>query len=209
VAEQAIAAVVYHQDWLRRNMPGNHPLFDTELFSYHEFLPLLSRYISMDVNGRKPTGLPPHVMTIRSMEEMKGAVDGMNLNIAEMRGSINHLTKTNATIEEKLATCFRTSADSIFRSIEENPPLADFDGGEVDDGNRQTVNDNTVQGDESSLIPTSFEWVKANTRAIFTQWHFGNREKGYPAYKTLKPRHFYTKDQKKRFSDLRYLVREI
>ena len=124
IAEQAIAAVVYHQDWLRRTMPANHPLFETELFSYHEFLPLLSRYISIDGNGRKPTGLPPHVITIRSMEEMKGSVDGMNGNITEMRGSINHLTETNATMEEKLASCFRTSADSSFRAIAENRPLA-------------------------------------------------------------------------------------
>jgi len=341
IAEQAIAAVVYHQDWLRKTMPANHPLFETELFSYHEFLPLLSRYISIDGNGRKPTGLPPHVMTIRSMEEMKGSVDGMNGNITEMRGSINHLTETNATMEEKLAACFRTSADSIFRAIAENRPLAnslqsglgvggtgvdagvkaaaedtlkhlievvwrmyDFvtktrdgdgklreemdakmqgmqqclqviqdtleemkgsikelkegmkdeisravsvslastgvrrrlgvrhgrdrgresrsvtddvdmedvledaqdDGGEVED---ETVNDKTAQGDESRLLPISFKWVKANTRAIYTQWHFGNREKGYPGYKTLKPCHLYTKDQKKRLSDLRYLVREI
>jgi len=83
---------------------------------------------------------------------------------------------------------------------------AQDDGGEVED---ETVNDNTMEGDESRLLPTNFKWVKANTRAIYTQWHFGNREKGYPAYKTLKPRHFYTKDQKKRLSDLRYLVREI
>ncbi|EKX32111.1 hypothetical protein GUITHDRAFT_82584 [Guillardia theta CCMP2712] len=162
IAEQAIAAVVYHQDWLRKTMPANHPLFETELFSYHEFLPLLSRYISIDGNGRRPTGLPPHVMTIRSMEEMKGAMEDV--------------------MED-----------------------AQDDGGEVED---ETVNDN-AEGDESRLLPTNFKWVKANARAIYTQWHFGNREKGYPAYKTLKPRHFYTKDQKKRLSDLRYLVREI
>ena len=116
-----------------------------------------------------------------SSEQVKGAIKGLEEGIKEIKRAAS-VSQASTDVRRRMGVRHGRDTGRGSGRVTEDREMEDgmedaedSDGGEVDDRIRLTVNDNTVEGDESSLLPTSFKWAKANTRAICTEWHFGNR----------------------------------
>lgn len=55
-----LASLIYHEKWLRDNLPNNHPLFSSFLFSSNK-IRSFSGFVSIKSDKLRPTGIPPHL----------------------------------------------------------------------------------------------------------------------------------------------------
>mmetsp|Transcript_2607 Transcript_2607/g.6229 ORF Transcript_2607/g.6229 Transcript_2607/m.6229 type:complete len:171 (-) Transcript_2607:97-609(-) len=62
VAEQCLASLVFHAEFLRKELPRNHAIFDTFVFSQTGVVDKLLQFVTTASDGSiLITGVPPHV----------------------------------------------------------------------------------------------------------------------------------------------------
>lgn len=81
VLSYCLASVVYHAQWLQDNVPRNHPLRSTALFTDAAFLQRLRELVvckqADPLDIMQPTGVPPAIMHLRSIETAKQEIKSL------------------------------------------------------------------------------------------------------------------------------------
>jgi len=85
IGEFCLASLVYHSQWLRNNLPQEHPLFLTALFRNPALLTSLKPHVSTHLlsspSGMRATGIPPHVSLLLNLTSMQNQVSEVNTHI--------------------------------------------------------------------------------------------------------------------------------
>jgi hypothetical protein len=102
VAEFCLASLVYHNQWLRSNLPVDHPLFLTPIFRSPIMMTALSSKvvcrIALPSDPIGPTGIPPHTMI---MNELLGIRDDFR---SQSDKSLNAIQVASARCVEEIMT---------------------------------------------------------------------------------------------------------
>jgi hypothetical protein len=70
-----LASLVFHESWLRNNLPPAHPLFSSHLFVSGKISALRAHLATSETATLKPTGIPPHLSMAKEMAEVVAKVD--------------------------------------------------------------------------------------------------------------------------------------
>jgi len=85
VAEQCLASLVFHAEFLRNELPRDRAIFDTFLFTQAGVIEKLSQYVTTANDGSiLVTGVPPHVAQLSMQEEVRKDVQASNQGLKEI-----------------------------------------------------------------------------------------------------------------------------
>ena len=216
VGEHCLASLVFHKDWLQENLAKNHPILAT---------PLFTTSLAMELSGSiqtgfgaeglmKPTGLPPQVALLMQMQGLKESACETLMKLDENRNKIvADLTKE---MERKAVHAGVVTFEGLEHHLRKC--LEDFGVGR----NVQNVQGSDEEIDEESSnhgfhfyngtfhrVPESFRLPKCPTSHLWSLWCCGNTEERIPAFRKLLPADLPSKAQRKRFSDVKFLMKKI
>jgi hypothetical protein len=212
VAEFVLASVVYHSDFLRAELDEHHLLFNTPLFAHDSMIEELKKHVKCGIESPhiNATGIPPHVHLSREIQLVREALkknntilEGLGDDVAskvakevdETRGGISR-----NTLRETIALCLEECG--ISRSMEE-----------VMQSN-QTPEQITCFNNYSwsMLFANGIVLPMGSVVEAWQHWccgkHDGNGG-GYGPLRLMHPSAFRDKNMRKRFSDLKFVMRKI
>lgn len=90
-----LASVIYHESFLRKTLPSNHPLFVTPLFCNSDRFKLLLSAVECRratlQDHIQPTGIPPIVIVLEFLEKLTSAVGQLTPNLLKgFEGLLEH-----------------------------------------------------------------------------------------------------------------------
>lgn len=222
ILRQALASVVHHSSWLLTVLPKDHPLLQTALFC-GPHLQHLRQLVVCElprVDGpMKATGVPRGVMTHLEIAQLREEQRALTTEIREFRGAFEE------TLNRGLNS-FAVSQGHLtieaFQSALRNQ-LEEFDarlaralkGPAIQDSASAASNPPPQQqlhcwGGKFHLVPAEFELpTTVSVQNAFLLWTCGNVSLGYPPFRMLGPDDMPTSNMRKRFSDLKQLMRML
>lgn len=226
VAEFALASLVFHQQYLMDTMPKNHRVFGTPLFTNQKRLENLGQLVTCRLNEPTDTirasGIPPHVSLLSQMTQISNNVQ---LVIPELR---NITPSTVAGVVKELedraigaGTVTREGMESLLNEILQRTHLNELWGAienlriplPVPVVTEESIPNESRQpfmwNDSLHRVPQDFEFPDATPLLCWQLWLCGDDSKGYPPYKTLRPKDMPSKNHKKRLADFRYLMEKL
>lgn len=226
VGRYCLASIVYHSDFLFATLKKKHPLFKSALFRekglLNDLKNLLSTSKELSDNGvMQPTGVPPHISILSYINELiqdvktlfveiqktvPDTVQGVNQILEDK--AIGAGTVTRDGLREMLYDCLR---DAGVTSI--LPRLNELDNRTTDPRfNQENIANGALNiqtflwGGRMHPVPEGFTLPICDCETIWEYWLCGDAEKNIPPLKHLQPFDFTHRNQKKRFSDLKYLM---
>ena len=142
VAEFTLASVVFHREYLVNNLPQNHLLFYTPLFTNWRRMKELSNLVDCHLpkanDVLKATGVPPHIMQLNKIKEISD-------NISKIIPAIEKSTKDAIAglvnvLEERAIGANTVTYEGLSKSINNTLTSVLKDTGLLD-----LVNQNQVQ----------------------------------------------------------------
>ena len=228
VATMCLASVVHQRDWLKKNLPVSHRLFQNPLFLDPERIERLAPMIVCCIPTGKErihmTGVPPHVFTQLSIKEVLDRVTDMESRMAEMPAVIQ-----NAMHDQFEARALETGTithDNMRRLLENGHMKDVINRLERIEGNQLSGAGLTAEvaqsaskphfydtaedsGKKATLLPPDFVVPKMTIHAACLMWFLGDKSNGIPPLSNVGFDDMPGKSQtntRKRFSDLRYLM---
>eukprot|EP00960_Hanusia_phi_P070379 767297-Hanusia_phi.AAC.2 len=102
VAEQCLASLVFHVEFLRKESTKNHAIFDTFVFSQAGVVDKLLPFVTTAIDGSiHVTGVPPHVAQM-SMQEKLG--EDVEKSLAEVRSELAAMRQEYAMLRQEVGT---------------------------------------------------------------------------------------------------------
>lgn len=215
VAEHALASIAFHRDFLQQTLDPHHPIFASRLFRDKELLSKLCDSVSCtNENCLIATGIPPHTTILTVLEELCNKMD----RNTEMQHDYVQLT-INGIVKELEKRAIRANAvtqdglkDAIIQCLK--------DAGIWQ--RSEKVNDVSVPRQEERIeypvhyrnghyygVADDFEFPAVSVKDIWSHWLFGDTRKLIPPLRKLTFTDMPTKNQRKRLSDLKYLMTKI
>ena len=214
VAEFALASVVFHSEYLRCNLPEDHPIFNTSLFSEWSILSELKRKVMCGIDSPylKATGIPPHIYLTKEIHHLRAIikknsqlVENLGENVAsqvmeqiqEARGGMSI-----STLKETLALCLEEYG--MFRHESE-----EREGNHIE----QQSPSSSLQ-EWRRILPHNIVLPMGSVLEAWQHWCCGKQnnefgEVGYPPLRLVHPSALKDKNMRKRYSDLKYLMKKI
>jgi hypothetical protein len=216
VAENILASLVYHADFLQETLHPSHPAKQSILFRDSSVLATLRPLVVCSLQNRvhiSPTGIPPHTSLLRELATVTNRVNDV-IPAINARGQqvVNDLidvledraigagTVTRDGLQQILAAEFER-----FMGIQNMATTNDVSS------LHQDVVQNSLFTWEEGLrrLPQDFELPTGTVLAAFRCWALPDTSKGICALKHCSAADFSSKNQKKRFSDLAKLMTMI
>ena len=198
VGRFALASLVYHSDFLRQNLPANHLLFSTMLFRNCDLLdalkPMVLCTLATSCNEIQGTGIPPDIHITCAVDKIPGRVD----ELLQERSIL-----ANQVTPDLVTNLFQQSYAQM-RSLLQPPENAGQDATAM--GTASTTL--TTWGGKLRFLPRDYVIPKVPCRVIWEHWWLGDKPNNIPALKLI-PKSNIHDSQARRFSDLKYLVKEL
>jgi len=230
VLSMCLASVVYHREFLRSTLLSNHPVFSSFLFVDSELMNDLVPHITCgvdDPNGAMhATGIPPMSLVMRTVEKSAATsekilekldalvpdiVDGVKGMLEE--NAIQAGTVTRSGLEEMLMGVIKKSGLLELRDSTRSRDAGVDDAEARDDVDvmsqqqrRMPVQMHMWNG-RLHRVPQTFKLPAGTPSQCFNVWMLGDAEHGYPPLRLLEPNDMPTKNDQKRLSDLRFLMK--
>ncbi len=210
VLVHCLASLVYHGDYLRKNLPKEHPLFKSAVFT-HGFVDSLAGRVALSFANDKisPTGIPPHVSIQRQLREVKDVVEILPGRVREAisaefeQRAIDSGSLTRTVMQEMLEGMMGRLQESLLRQPVQE--LGQAQPRDVD-GQFQTW---MVAG-ELRRVPEDFKFdTTLPARTMFQLYCLGDQNTHIGPYRQLETRDFVSAEQKKRLSDMFALIRPV
>lgn len=222
VVKFALASVVYHSDWLLRNVPKNHVLIQSALFAGPD-LTRLRQLVVCKLAGEsddvQATGVPRGVMTHLEIQRLRQEQKDFRNDLIEFRTSFEEtLTRglnnyavsqghlTMDTVKGLLSAQFESLYQKIVTGSRNHEPeiQGHHPQERVDPVSRPNLH---CWGGKFHPVPESFTFTtKMPLRQAFVQWTVGNSSLGYPPFRLLKPDDMPDPKLRKTFSNLKQVM---
>ncbi len=96
-AIHGLASILYHEEFLKQNVPASSPIFMNPLFLNTQ---LKEKVKDMLISGPKkgssdisPSGVPPHVLLLKKLDELKRKTEGLTNKASAVEERLNSLGK--------------------------------------------------------------------------------------------------------------------
>jgi hypothetical protein len=224
-----LASIVYHREFLRHNLPSNHPLFSSLLFLDRGLLdslvPLVVCGIEDPDRSMHATGIPPMSLVMRSVEktaavnqEILGKLDvlvpAVVKGVQEVleENAIQAGTVTRSGLEDMLLGVIEKSGllvmrDSLRKGAVSGDGGVQGGGGIVAQQPRMPLGQMHLWNGKLHRVPHTFKLPAGTPEHCFSVWMLGDAEHGYPPVRLLEPNDMPSKNDQKRLSDIRFLMR--
>eukprot|EP00924_Labyrinthula_sp_SR-Ha-C_P014656 snap_masked-scaffold_74-processed-gene-0.44-mRNA-1 protein AED:0.01 eAED:0.01 QI:0/-1/0/1/-1/1/1/0/718 len=231
ILEFCLASMVYHENFLRKELPENHLLFNTPIFQEKSLIQTLRKKVicgvsNSDGSGLQATGIPAHVDILTKLHHVGRVVDELvqrnERSRIEDRSII--LTQIKDVLEERdigsgviTHAVLKKMLDEAFAKHETEFLLERMRTLTGNDGNEEEGVENMVSSNPPSAlnlwpdnvlrrVPVGFSFPKGTARSLWLIWNCGNAEKSLPPLKTCTPIDMPNRNCRKKLSDLKFLM---
>lgn len=220
VFKHILASVIWHASWLRENLPSDHPLFSSVLFSSHNVSDLRDRVrcsLPRRDGDLQATGVPTNVslkLQLDAMEEnhvvILDAIDSFRTSFEQtLRSGLNdyalsqgHLTLD--TLKQLLETQFASFDKKVQSSLRQNAEVQEKDHASASQNvEAESHGELFAWGGRLHMVPQDFTLPPVPASQAFMLWVSGSVEKKYPPLRLLSPTDMPTLNTRKRYSDLK------
>lgn len=213
-----LATLIGHEKFLRENLPKNHPLFNSLVFTsgMNETILKQTKIITgigkCKQTGMQATGVPPHLMI---SERVDALIDSMLSQFKTMPVSVVDLIRSRVRVQGMHAV----TPDDIHRAIAEMMQRIDSRFNDLNIGMRSKINAASNENPSSennykfklhvwkngqmSKVPEDFKTPTDNLKNIWFCWYFGNAALGVGPYRQLENRDLPTKNDKEMMSKIK------
>jgi len=99
-----LASLIYHEDFLRRELPEGNPIFRSRVFSQNESLVTLKPFIKVGVGrcpytGMQATGIPPHLAVSKKVDELIKKIERIEVILDDQREYMRNTLPSNVSTE--------------------------------------------------------------------------------------------------------------
>jgi hypothetical protein len=224
-AEFCLASVVWHREWLREHLPRKHRLFTTAPFRNPSMLDRLSAFVfcrpDKTTDPIRSTGVPPHVSILQRMDALLDTMMLVQDNQRELLDRIPQAARDLIVQElEARAAISGTLTRDGMRQLLDDLGLADVLrrtelGSERAPSAASAAAPAQPQGNFLfswgglfHRLPEDFTFPSMNVLSAWQLWMCGDPSKQHPPFRKVTVDDFRPhSNQRKRFSDLRFLMR--
>lgn len=234
VAEFCLASVVYHREFLRATMHKDHPLFFTTLFrtnKVNSLAPLVVCRLGRPSDKITATGIPPHVTLLLKIKAMTDSVKDILPAIAEIPKQV--VDEVNNALEERAVNAGTVTRDGLQEMITAclaQAGVQDMVANFRSNGSGATSNNNNAEQqpeevaplptDEQRLkvfhydekfwlVPQGFQLPSGNGLLAWQYWCCGDPSRDWPPFRRLQASGIPKGEARKRFPDLKFLMKRI
>jgi hypothetical protein len=193
-----VASVIYHWEWLRSNLPENHPFFLSKIYTsgvYAQWKPLvISGLVECPETGMRASGLPKIVVNILETRMVQDAVRAVPQQTADIvLSAISSVGSINLHNEEVLDRTLSPRFERIEREMESIASLVlqSVTNGRVNAPNPTTTNqfNRFKWADTWHDYPENFEFPADNCMKMWNLWLFGDANLVNTPYRCLNGAH--------------------
>lgn len=228
------ASLLYHEEFLRQTLPSTHPVFSSPLLSDKNLHSSLMAHIRVgheDTDIMHATGIPPHVSILRGLSKNTSALHGMVTELGSVAKNVEKAVRdvleekaietgsiTRAGLEDFVESRLSQKIDALGASL----AALIRPSSELDRNNNDLVAQEGEEEEHAAAaprmfplynhrgrfrrVPADFVFSSGTPRHVFLLWYHGNPRQGVPPYRQLEPIDLVSSNQKKRLSDLRFLM---
>ena len=194
-----VASLVYHQKFLKEQLPQDHPIFNSRLFKgdyLNRLTPLVRTGIMNCGSGMVATGVPTHLSTTAKIEEIKSAlvgwIDEQNKQFQKLHDQV-----PTAVVERIFENCTVNGAIPVTKS-DMRDLIAEFRNElmQRSDSNCAVVEPTSTRSDSGYIlylwgnrhhfVPQSFRFPTCTIDVLWDLWFSGDKTNGYPPYSKLR-----------------------
>jgi hypothetical protein len=221
VGEHALASLVYHSDFVLQTIKRNHPARLCHVYRSRALLevlkPLAKVSLPGDESGRYATGVPPHISLLNQMkhieEEIKRVIPALNDSVAStISGLVRELEERAIGARTVTTDGLKAMLEGTLQQVLENYGLNPSNQ-PVDANNPPPAQEGFVGvhmwGGALHLLPENYVLPNGTCEAAWQVWMLPDTMNQHPPLKQCVPSDFAQKTQRKRFSDLTYLAKDI
>jgi hypothetical protein len=219
VFKHILASAIWHAPWLRENLPSDHPLFSSVLFSSNNVSDLRDRVrcsLPRRDGDLQATGVPTNVslkLQLDAMEEndvvILDAIDSFRTSFEQtLRAGLNdyalsqgHLTLD--TLKQLLETQFASFDRKVQASLRQNAEVQEEPASPSQYVEAEGHGELYAWGGRLHIVPQDFTLPPVPASQAFMLWVSGSIEKKYPPLRLLSPTDMPTLNTRKRYSDLK------
>ncbi|ETP24222.1 hypothetical protein F441_02737 [Phytophthora nicotianae CJ01A1] len=222
IGEFCLTSLVYHEPYLRLNIPKSHPLFESPLFQYPTLLSdLLAKLRGIkDRSGRlHATGVPPHVAILGKMKGLLEATLQTVEHIDAARAStvkeimselekraIGAGTVTFEGLDLALKRCLDTvGVMDLVNKLNTTPVQTTC---QLVEGETPVI-PSFFWGGRFRRVPQEFQLPDCSVATLWVMWQCGNATKKIPPLRMLDGLDMPNRNMQKRLSDIRYLMSSV
>jgi hypothetical protein len=220
VAENVLASLVYHSNFLITTIPQDHPALQSILFRDFTLLDTLKPLVKCGVlgdngNHKVATGIPPHTSLLKEMkivcEEIKQVLPAIDTITERTVNGINKLLEDKAI---GAGSVTREGLKEILRDEFSKYMAADI-WQRKNEVNATEVSQQTQQlqlftwGGRINRLPEDYNLPSGTVQSAFLIWMTPDSSKGICALRYCSAIDFSTKEKKRRFGDLSKLMKMI
>ena len=218
IGKHVLASIVYHHEFIMQTLPRSHPVKRSLIFRSEALLnslkPLVVVSLPGDSSGRFATGVPPHITLLNRMMMISN-------EIHQILPAINTATENTAQriiqeLEDRAigaGTVTRTGLEDLLRSTLDQV---------LADRGVQRNSEPELAADPNQFRPQVHMWnggihklprdyvlPSTTVEVAWQNWMLEDSVGGIPRLKRCMPSDFYDSNQRKRFSDYSFLMRDI
>ena len=223
VGEHALASLVYHADFVLGVVDRNHPARQCYIYRNRELLeslkPLAKVSLPGDPSGRYATGVPPHISLLNQMkqieDEIKKVIPALQESVTSTVSGIVHELEERAIGARTVTTDgLKAMLEETLQQVLENCMLNQNQNNAPIEANnpsnaQQEYPAVYMWGGALHLLPENYILPNGTCEAAWQVWMLPDTMNGHPPLKHCAPSDFAQKAQRKRFSDLSYLAKDI
>lgn len=177
-----LASVVFHSDWLRKNVPADHPVFLQPLFRDEQRLQQLKDIVvcrlSCAHDTFRATGIPPMTAVFQQLAEQKDLLQ----HISRVGTNVGSASVVESTVVQSASTSFTLRNDIA-------------------------SNEHFIWNNGIHALPEGYRLPHSGVLVALQHYLVGAGN--IPPLALVSPSDFSVPNEKKRFSDLRFLMRRI
>ena len=223
VGEHALASLVYHSDFVLETVNRNHPVRLCYVYRNRELLDLLKPLAKValpgDPSGRYATGVPPHISLLNEMKniesEIKRVLPALKESVTSTISGLVHELEERAIGARTVTTDgLKTMLEGTLQEVLENYGIH-HQANHADEANQMQPDFNDdypalhMWGGALHLLPENYVLPNGTCEAAWQVWMLPDTMQHHPPLNRCFPSDFAKKAQRKRFSDLCYLAKDI
>ena len=218
-----LSALIYHRQFLRRELPSDHPVLRHRLFHEPETLDRLGSTVvcrrHQDGDPLSPTGVPPHVAILSEIRDLGREIPRLATSISALAPEV--AARIEYVLEER-AIAARSVTPVELSSIldRELTAIRQLLSGALSPSSTSTSNSSethethtgttiSLWGGRLHLLPETFELPTGNCFDAWAWWCLGSANHQVPPLRRLTPHEFSSKLRKKQFGHFQYLNNTI
>lgn len=213
ILSHCLASVLYHLDFLNKHLPKTAGFRSSLILSDSDNVERLTDAIIVGSRSEymSATGIPPYILILMKLFGIEVRLEDFPEELAKIIEKIlqdNGAAAANVTPE----LIFSTIDQGMKRAVDKHFPRVEGALNAAPAPNPTGIQNKFglhMWGGKLHRLPSDYDLPTVSVPVAWRLWIHGNPRLGLPPFKMLDATDFQKKNQKKRFSDWKYLMRVL